>query len=420
MSRPLLLALILATLAGCGNLVRLSGDLKDYEKTVADFSGTIRSPGCPDCATVIVVMGRKGKPVSYKVLEHPGYFKILSSPEAEGIFAFHDTNDNFEFDPDEPFAWQELTEERKKGTPATGLTLDIQQRSGYSHTGLSPRISLFDLRNKLGDGISIQLGRLAELDDRQFNPEFADLGMWQPMKFMRTGFAGIYFLEPYSPDKTPVLFIHGVNGTPRDFSTMIEHLDRSKYQFWFFYYPSGLEIPSIGNGLLGMMNKLWLELKFRKMHVVAHSMGGLVGRSFLNACREAHECDFIHTFTSIASPFGGAQQAKSGVEYSPVVMPVWRSMSPDSAFLRELFAKPLTGGVRHHLVFGFRNTSRLSKDSGDGTVPLDSQLPYAVQGQAASLRGFNEDHLSILTSAQVGSYLSLILSGNAETHHNFR
>ena len=134
-----------------------------------------------------------------------------------------------------------------------------------------------------------------------------------------------------------------------------------------------------------------------------------------NACREAHECDFVHTFTSMASPFGGAQQAKSGVEYSPVVMPVWRSMSPESAFLRDLFSTPLVGDVRHHLVFAFRNTSRLSKDSGDGTVPLDSQLPYAAQAQAGSLRGFNEDHLSILTSAQVGSYLSLILSGNAET-----
>ena len=90
-------------------------------------------------------------------------------------------------------------------------------------------------------------------------------------------------------------------------------------------------------------------------------------------------------------------------------------MSPESAFLRNLFSAPLVGGVRHHLVFAFHNTSRLSKESGDGTVPLDSQLPYAAQAQAASLRGFNEDHLSVLTSAEVGSYLNLILSGNAET-----
>lgn len=415
MLRLLLIAFLLATQAGCGNLVRLRGDLGDYEKTVAEFSGTIRSPSCPDCVTVVVVVGEKGKPISYKVLEHPGSFKILSSPHAEGIFAFHDANNNFEFDPDEPFAWQGLTDTLKKGMTTTGLTLTIQQRSDNSHTGLSPRISLFDLRNQLGDGITVQLGALAELGNRQFDPEFASLGMWQPMQFMRTGFAGVYFLEPYSPDKTPVLFIHGVNGTPRDFSKLTEHLDRSKYQFWFFYYPSGLEIPTIGNGLLGMMNKLWLELKFKKIHIVAHSMGGLVGRSFLNACREAHECEFVRSFTSMASPFGGAQQAKSGVEYSPVVMPVWRSMSPESAFLRNLFSAPLVGGVRHHLVFAFHNTSRLSKESGDGTVPLDSQLPYAAQAQAASLRGFNEDHLSVLTSAEVGSYLNLILSGNAET-----
>ena len=104
MLRLLLIAFLLATQAGCGNLVRLRGDLGDYEKTVAEFSGTIRSPSCPDCVTVVVVVGEKGKPISYKVLEHPGSFKILSSPHAEGIFAFHDANNNFEFDPDEPFA----------------------------------------------------------------------------------------------------------------------------------------------------------------------------------------------------------------------------------------------------------------------------------------------------------------------------
>ena len=412
MLRLLLLVLSLATLAGCSNLVKLNRDLKDYEKRVVEFSGTLRSSTCPDCVTIVVVVGKNGKPISYKIFESPGDFKIFLSSQAELIFAFHDTNNNLEFDADEPFAWQGLTDELKKEMPTRDLVLDIQQNRGEA--GIAPRGSLFDLRNKLIEGISIQLGSLADLGNERFDPEFAELGMWQPMRFMKKGLAGIYFLEPYSPDKTPVLFIHGINGTPRDFAALIEHLDRRKYQPWFFYYPSGVEIPMVGVGLLGILNKLWMEHKFKEIHLVAHSMGGLVGRSFLNSCREAFECDFVRTFVSMSSPFGGAQHAKNGVDYSPVVMPVWRSMSPDSAFLRDLFSMPLMNGVRHHLVFGFRNTNVLSTTSGDGTIPLDSQLPSLAQEQAASLRGFDEDHLSILTSAQVGAYLNRILSETAE------
>jgi pimeloyl-ACP methyl ester carboxylesterase len=59
-------------------------------------------------------------------------------------------------------------------------------------------------------------------------------------------------------------------------------MDRTKYQPWLFYYPSGLQIPTLGNGLLGMLNELWLEHRFHELHIVAHSMGGLVTRSFLN------------------------------------------------------------------------------------------------------------------------------------------
>jgi len=98
------------------------------------------------------------------------------------------------------------------------------------------------------------------------------------------------------------------------------------------------------------------------------------------------------------------------LSYSPVVMPVWRSMAPESNFLRELFATPLPDGVQHHMLFGFHNTDKLSTASGDGTIFLTSQLRLAAQRQAASLRGFDEDHLSILSSEVAGTHVKTIIS----------
>jgi pimeloyl-ACP methyl ester carboxylesterase len=411
MSRLISLILLIASLSGCAGFIDLKRDLKVFDATISHASGTLSTSSCPNCLIIVVVLGEGEKSLSYKVFEHPGNFDIQLSPEAKSLFAFHDINHDMSFNPDEPYAWQALPDEFHEGRPVRDIKLDIRPSNENEPTTPYPLGSLFDLRNKLVAGIDIQLGAVVDLNQPHFNQELAEQGMWRPMQFMKSGIAGIYFLEPYSPKKIPVLFVHGINGTPRDFINLVDYIDRKKYQPWLVYYPSGLEIPTISNGLLGMLNKLWQEYRFKQMHIVAHSMGGLVARSLLNTCQEENECDFIRTFTSISSPFGGAQAAKSGIEYAPVVMPVWRSMSPESTFLNDLFSMPLPSGVEHHILFGYRNVSTLSSTSGDGTIPLESQLRHAAQQQATSLRGFDEDHLSILTSKLAGAYLNGIFSG---------
>lgn len=412
MLRPILAAWILSSMAGC-SLISLNEDLKKYDETVAEASGTLRSTQCPECVTIVVVTGPQAEPLSYKVFERPGEFRILLSPRAQGVFAFHDANHNLEFDRGEPFAWHAIDDGQSRAAATRDLLLDIGQPSSTGAQPTPPAGSLFKVRTKLVGDVDIQLGRLTDLDQPAFDPEMAALGMWQPTNFLKSGLVGIYFLEPYSPKKIPVLFVHGVNGTPRDFSTLAARLDRNRYQPWFFYYPSGLEIPTLGHGLLGILNKLWAERPFSQLHIVAHSMGGLVTRSFLNACGEENECDFVRSFTSISSPFAGVKEAKSGLEYAPVVMPVWKSMSPESTFVQTLFSTPLATGVKHHMIFGYRNTTMLSATSSDGTVTLESQLPGAAQEQASSVRGFNEDHISILHSTPVCARIDAIISENS-------
>ena len=55
---------------------------------------------------------------------------------------------------------------------------------------------------------------------------------------------GLYMLEPYDPDRIPVLMVHGLWSSPMTWMDMFNDLRsfpelRERYQFWFYLYPSG-------------------------------------------------------------------------------------------------------------------------------------------------------------------------------------
>jgi hypothetical protein len=84
-----------------------------------------------------------------------------------------------------------------------------------------------------------KIGEIFQLAEPRFSDEIAKQGMWRPLDFLIDGNAGLYFLEPYSDEKIPVLFVHGIDGTPRNFAYLTEHKDRKHFQPWLYYYPSG-------------------------------------------------------------------------------------------------------------------------------------------------------------------------------------
>ena len=57
-------------------------------------------------------------------------------------------------------------------------------------------------------------------------------------------FFGFYMLEPFDPDKIPVVMVHGLWSNPVTWTKMFNDLRanqwiRDKYQFWFYMYPTG-------------------------------------------------------------------------------------------------------------------------------------------------------------------------------------
>lgn len=397
-------------LAGCGQMLQLRDDIREAKNSITWFKGTTASADCTDCPTIIVALGDvAGKRVlSYRVYEKPGNFVLIAPVDTSYLLAFNDLNGDFAYQPGEPAAWHDLERQDGPAQQRDNIRLDMQQPSATIPESLQMG-NLFELRGAVLGLIGVQLGTETTIDSPLFDRDIAGLGMWQPVHFMKSGHAGIYFLEPYTPTKTPVLFVHGIGGSPRDFATMINALDRRKFQPWVLYYPSGLELPAMSNGILGLLSALHLRYRFNDLHLVAHSMGGLVSRGYLAACERQENCEYVRSFTSISSPFGGDSAAQSGVDYSPVVMPVWKSLAPSSRFLQSLFARPLPHGVPHYMLFGYRNTSRMRAESSDGTIRLHSQLRPEAQAQAATVFGYDEDHTSILDSTAVHTHVERIL-----------
>src|SRR5512141_1488045 len=71
-------------------------------------------------------------------------------------------------------------------------------------------------------------GTVRDLDDPLFSSETADLGFFEPRAFARSAPLLLYALEERQEGKVPVVFVHGMRGSPRDFRQIVEGLDRSR------------------------------------------------------------------------------------------------------------------------------------------------------------------------------------------------
>jgi pimeloyl-ACP methyl ester carboxylesterase len=236
-------------------------------------------------------------------------------------------------------------------------------------------------------------GKITTLSDPMFGPENCAMAMWRPLDFLRDVGGGLFMLQEYQPDRLPVVFVHGMGGSPRDWIPTIEGLDRSCFQPWVYFYPGGLRLDMLSDGLVNQVNTLSARHRFDRLAIVAHSMGGLVTRSFVKKYtrefpEDARALQFVIT---VNSPMGGLASAAAGVKRSPIVLPAWRDVAVDSEFLKGLYAWQWPTALPYHLVFSYKDG-----DSSDGTIPLTSQLPLPLQAESVRLYGFNDTHVGTL------------------------
>ena len=93
---------------------------------------------------------------------------------------------------------------------------------------------------------------------------------------------GLYFLQPYDPERIPLVFVHGLFSTPWTWVQTINGLQadpeiRKHYQFWVFAYPTGYPILYSALRLRQELARVDQAYPNHKPFVVVgHSMGGML------------------------------------------------------------------------------------------------------------------------------------------------
>jgi len=268
-------------------------------------------------------------------------------------------------------------------------------------------------------------GTIRSLDDPMFDEKIATMGMYDPASFFEHAQTMFYTLKEGEAHKIPVVFVHGIGGSSRSFKTIIEHMDKDRYQAWFFYYPSGGDLDQLADFFYNIfLSGNVIRIGKMPMIVVAHSMGGLVVREALNKYQGKESENKLELFVSIASPFGGHPSAASGEENGLIVLPAWKDLNPSSRFIKELYRKPLATRVNHQLFYAYNNSSTIKLgENTDGVVPLSSQLHAMAQKQSNNQFGFNNSHVDILKDQAMIKHLlnnmAEIKSIFPDSHMNF-
>ncbi len=96
--------------------------------------------------------------------------------------------------------------------------------------------------------------------------------------------AKLTLIEPYDPDRIPVVFVHGLISEPLMWKDVYNELRadpeiRRNYQFWFFRYPTGWPVPYSAYHLRKELAAVCEFLRYDdEIIMIGHSMGGILTR----------------------------------------------------------------------------------------------------------------------------------------------
>lgn len=410
----ILLLVILMSSCATYTFFKLRGEVKTTQRVIG-IGGEITNLS-PQKQPLIVVLftetdGEK-KIKNFRVIdESEGFYSFLVPIDDYYILAFDDANGNLKYDDGEYFGHFGRPDVIRITTlnPVRNLHIEVTSTKGF------PEEFQADLSmvSRVAEIKSISAGNITTLDDEKFSDKYGKMGFWEPVTFLKEAGLGIYFLEEYDPDKIPILFVHGALGTPRNFRYISENIDRDHFQAWFYHYPSGVPLSKVSNFLNHLVTFLHDKYGFEQLYLTAHSMGGLVVRSFILQNIYNEENDYIKLFVSMSSPFGGLKIAQKGVDHAPVAVPSWHDLVPNSPFIEQIFKQSLNSKLEYYLFFSHKGNCSMFMDNNDGTVTLRSQLDSRAQEDAIKVYGFDEGHVAILSSPVVFQKYNEIVTSTA-------
>ena len=320
---PNLVGWVLVVLAalptGCVTL----RDALGFEKQATSARQLARIEGRIDTAApaegpLVVVLARPGEAerdplvgVDTFVRSGPGSFAFAVTPGRYHLGAYEDRNQSGRLDPGERTRWNRDAPLLEVGPGQVAREDLLLARDATTPPEVTQPIDVFGLvtrtpREQLGFSLwawSAQGEICPDLSDARFGSQSGRRGLWQVMDFLNEGLAGVYFLAPYDPGRVPVLFVHGIGGSPQEFLPLIAALDPERFQPWFYFYPSGFALGRIAEHLATLLARLEVAHGFEELAIVAYSMGGLVSRGAILRYSEQMGRDDVRLFITLATPW---------------------------------------------------------------------------------------------------------------------
>lgn len=167
--------------------------------------------------------------------------------------------------------------------PESGVRLVLELHDATDHE----TFQLAGRRTPLETDLTTPLAFFLDQPDLH-EREVSTLGLIQPGSVKQL--QGLYLLEPFDPNRIPVVMVHGLWSSPATWMEMFNDLRsdpsiRSRYQFWFYLYPTGnpfwVSAGQLRQDLASLRATFDPGRRLPALDqtvLVGHSMGGLLSR----------------------------------------------------------------------------------------------------------------------------------------------
>lgn len=194
-----------------------------------------------------------------------------------------------------------------------------------------------------------------------------------------------------APTARPVLLVHGFGGTKSSWSHIARTLSARGLTFDAVTYPPfGTSVEQLADRLAVEVDRMLSQTGADKVHLIGHSLGGVVIAQALTNCRLTGK---VHTVVTLGAPFGGSPWAHA-LPFGALV----RALREGSPLLRRLASAPAPDGVRW-LAF----TAAL-----DMVVPGVRSVPPHPEVETVTVGGVG--HLGMLLSEGVAGRIVAALA----------
>ncbi|HLL91200.1 MAG TPA: alpha/beta fold hydrolase [Tepidisphaeraceae bacterium] len=271
--------------------------------------------------------------------------------------------------------------------------------------GMAGTLAVRSLNHALGEGCQIKVdgdAAIVRVDPEKL-PRSVDEGKAAVRDFTahaapdataaQNRFYGLRLPRRVDPAKPLVVLVHGLDSDRANWVAMTQLLTSAGHQPALFTYPSDQPIVDSAAYLGQNLAALRATFPATPVHVIAHSMGGLVARAFVEG--DDYAANTIDRLILIGPPNHGSKWAKFRLileaeehyhlwRHEPSWWPSWmitdglgeagRDLKPKSKFLAALNARQRREGVRYTIIAGDRHegwrvTGDLLAATGDKLVP---------------------------------------------------